>query len=244
MASNTIAVEGLDMLLNKSRNLELLSYIQDQIKSATKEKESQQRNIGGRADSILEEALTCFAELKNNDITIPLIAKRIGVSHSLIYYYFRDKETLFRLAIMHALTLVMKEYETLLMRESGAEEMINAYLRLNVEMSGTLRSLVRIMLIELSSEKDESSKFVESFIHDFYKIEHNILHAAVLSGVGDGVFKCDDAHAMARFISRNIDAIYYGSFMRHGEDIATAMSYLKKVVFQILRRENPAQVAS
>jgi AcrR family transcriptional regulator len=53
------------------------------------------RNEGVRSDELLEVALLLFSEEGYREVTMQKIADRLGIRHSLIYYYFESKEKLF-----------------------------------------------------------------------------------------------------------------------------------------------------
>ncbi len=211
-----------------------LSHIDSRLSSVRRAKKSLHRNSGLRSESILRASLSCFANDDYEKVTIPLISKSIGVTHSLIYYYFKNKETLCQAAILHALYILMSRYRELLLEEKDPIILISDYLDVNVEMSDTLRSLVRIIFVNAGSSKISSPKFIDSFIDDFYDIEKRILSYFVELGVTTGQFSCSNSREFANFISRNIDGIYYGSFMPHGEPIPIAMDYLKNIVLSLL----------
>lgn len=211
-----------------------LSHLEDRVKSVKRAKNRLYRNPGARADSLLEAALKCFAEEDYRKVTIPLVAKKLGVAHSLIYYYFKNKDMLYQSSVLHALDRLMTNYGAVLARHDSPVERLSAYLDLNVEMSETLRSVVRIMFVNVGHADDGGPKFIDSFVEDFYEAEKKILADCIRKGVAAGLFTCPDPDDMAAFISRNIDGIYFGSFMPNGAPIPDAMQTLKAVVWRLL----------
>lgn len=218
-----------------------LSHLEDRVKSVKRAKTRFYRNPGGRAEELLEAALDCFAEEDYESVTLPLIAKRLGVAHSLIYYYFKNKDSLYQSSVLHALDRLMTNYGEVVARHDSPAELLSAYLDINVEMSDTLRSLVRIMFANAGSAKDSGPKFIDSFVEDFYESERRVLADCIRKGVAAGMFVCPDPDEMAEFISRNIDGIYFGSFMPHGAPIPAAMRHLKEVIWGLLHYDrNPS----
>jgi AcrR family transcriptional regulator len=211
-----------------------LSHLEDRVKSVKRAKNRLYRNPGARADSLLEAALKCFAEEDYRKVTIPLVAKKLGVAHSLIYYYFKSKDILYQSSVLHALDRLMTNYGAVLTRHDSPVERLDAYLDLNVEMSETLRSVVRIMFVNVGHADDGGPKFIDSFVEDFYETEKKILADCIRKGIAAGQFACPDPDEMAAFISRNIDGIYFGSFMPNGAPIPDAMKTLKAVVWRLL----------
>lgn len=211
-----------------------LSHLEDRVKSVKRAKNRLYRNPGARADSLLEAALKCFAEEDYRKVTIPLVARKLGVAHSLIYYYFKSKDILYQSSVLHALDRLMTNYGAVLTRHDSPVARLDAYLDLNVEMSETLRSVVRIMFVNVGHADDGGPKFIDSFVEDFYETEKKILADCIRKGVAAGLFVCPDADEMAAFISRNIDGIYFGSFMPNGAPIPDAMKTLKAVIWRLL----------
>ncbi|MBT1156829.1 TetR/AcrR family transcriptional regulator [Aminobacter anthyllidis] len=218
-----------------------LIHLEDRVKSVKRAKVRFYRNPGVRAESLLEAALECFAEEDYESVTIPLIAKKLGVAHSLIYYYFKNKDSLYQSSVLHALDRLMTNYGEVVARHDSPAELLSAYLDLNVEMSETLRSLVRIMFVNAGGASDAGPKFIDSFVEDFYESEKRILADCIRQGVEIGMFTCPDPEEMAAFISRNIDGIYFGSFMPHGAPIPAAMRYLKEVTWGLLHYAGDAR---
>lgn len=192
-------------------------------------------NNSPRADELLEGALACFAEEKFDDVTVPLIAKRLNVAHSLVYYYFKNKDVFFQSSVLHALDQMVSRYGDIMRFNGSGPELLGAYLDLSVDMAGTLRSLTRIMFSNACGAKSAGSAFVDGFIEEYYQFEEGTLAACIRAGVSDGFFTCEDPDAMAAFISRHIDGIFVSSFMPHGEPIADAMQYLKKMTCGLLK---------
>jgi AcrR family transcriptional regulator len=220
-----------------------LSHLEDRVKSVKRAKNRLYRNPGARADSLLEAALKCFAEEDYRKVTIPLVAKKLGVAHSLIYYYFKSKDILYQSSVLHALDRLMTNYGAVLTRHDSPVARLDAYLDLNVEMSETLRSVVRIMFVNVGHADDGGPKFIDSFVEDFYETEKKILADCIRKGVAAGQFTCPDPDEMAAFISRNIDGIYFGSFMPNGAPIPDAMKTLKAVVWRLLHYAGGAKPA-
>lgn len=221
-----------------------LIHLEDRVKSVKRAKTRFFRNPGVRAESLLEAALECFAEEDYESVTIPLIAKRLGVAHSLIYYYFKNKDSLYQSSVLHALDRLMTNYGEVVARHESPAELLSAYLDLNVEMSETLRSLVRIMFVNAGGAKDAGPRFIDSFVEDFYEAEKRVLADCIRKGVAVGMFACPEPDEMAAFISRNIDGIYFGSFMPHGAPIPAAMRYLKEVIWGLLHYVGDPSVKS
>jgi AcrR family transcriptional regulator len=174
------------------------------------------RTKGLRSDSLLETALTLFAEEGYRDVTIQKIAKRLRIRHSLIYYYFESKEKLFHSALLHALEKLMAEYGDVRKRHQHPVDLIN------------------IMIDHASHDQRRTPRFVDDIVRDFYAFEQSTLADSIRQGVRSGIFKYQSPDEMAAFISRNIDGIYYGAIVRRDVSVGASMKKLRKIVWQLL----------
>ena len=84
------------------------------------------RNEGIRSDELLEIALLLFSEEGYREVTMKKIADRLGIRHSLIYYYFESKDKLFHSALLHALERLIAAYDEVKARHEDPVEIINA----------------------------------------------------------------------------------------------------------------------
>ena len=217
-----------------------LHYLEDRVKSVKRAKSRLLRNSGVRAESLLEAALECFAEEDYEHVTVPRIAKKIGIAHSLIYYYFKNKDLLYQSSVLHALDRLLTNYGAVVAQHVNPAERLTAYLDLNVTMSDTLRSLVRIMFTNAGHRTHRGPQFIDSFVEDFYESERRVLADCIRDGVTKRLFVCSAPDEMAAFVSRNIDGIYFGSFMPNGAPIPAAMESLKAMVWQLLQYNHEA----
>src|SRR5271169_2298005 len=78
----------------------------------------QQRSLETRA-SILNAAITEFAERGFEGASIRSIAERLGLQHPLITYHYRSKDILWRAAAEHAFRQIREEWDTSAPESSG-----------------------------------------------------------------------------------------------------------------------------
>lgn len=195
------------------------------------------RTEGVRSDAVLEAALILFSEEGYRDVTIQRIAKRLRIRHSLIYYYFESKEKLFHSALLHAIEKVMAEYQAVKLRHAHPVDLIDDWFRINVNLAPLLKGLINIMIDHASFDRRKTPKFVDDIVRDFYALEQTTLAQCIREGVRAGIFTCRSPEAMASFISRNIDGIYYGAIVRRDASIPESMNELRKNVRKLLGYE-------
>ena len=134
-----------------------------------------QRKEGIRAEEVLETALALFSQESYADVTVQDIAKRVGVTHSLIYYYFESKEKLFQAAILHVLDRVMEQYSRVTAQHDDPVDLLDDWFETNVKLAGPLRSVVRIMFEYSEAGGRRASPSVERVIRQFYDFERQTI---------------------------------------------------------------------
>jgi AcrR family transcriptional regulator len=188
------------------------------------------------ADKLMRTALELFSRHDFSTVTIKDIASASDVNTALIYYYYDNKEDLFRAAIEFAIKKALERYTEIREKHTEPEYLINEWFRSNLEMAKLIRQLVKIMLDYSSSETPIAS--IEALIKQFYAMEEEkILAQSIERGMAQGIFKAGDATKIARFISVHLDGIMVASIIRRNFNIKKALIDLKNVLWLYLGRE-------
>jgi AcrR family transcriptional regulator len=193
-----------------------------------------QRKEGMRAEEVLETALAMFSSESYADVTVQEIARRVGITHSLIYYYFESKEKLFQAAVLHVLDQVMAQYDRVTSQHDDPVDLLIDWFETNVKMADPLRSVVRIMFEYSEAGGRRASPSVERVIRQFYGFERKTIADSIRRGVELGRFRCADPDRLAVFVSRCIDGIFYGHIVRKDVDIAAEMAQLRTTLWRLL----------
>lgn len=193
-----------------------------------------QRKEGMRAEEVLETALALFSQESYADVTVQEIARRVGITHSLIYYYFESKEKLFQAAVLHVLDRVMEQYARVTAQHDDPVDLLNDWFETNVKLAEPLRSVVRIMFEYSEAGGRRASPSVERVIRQFYDFERRTIADGIRRGVASGRFRCEDPDRLAVFVSRCIDGIFYGHIVRKDVDIPAEMSQLRATLWRLL----------
>lgn len=199
---------------------------------ATREARGPVRANNQRADSMLSAALDLFSQRDYTAVTIGDIARAAGVTHSLIYYYYPSKEALFDAAIQNSIRAAVDNYEALKIRHSDPVDLINDWFDNNIQLSSTLRKLVKI-LFDYSGPQDRTPS-TRSAVLDFYRHERSTIEIAVQQGIEKGLFRPVDPKQVAAFVSTHIDGVFFGSMMRDDVDIDSGIQELKTQLWQQL----------
>jgi AcrR family transcriptional regulator len=187
------------------------------------------------AESLMAAAIDLFTERDYASVTIQDITRRAGVTHSLVYYHFKNKEELFSKAVTNLIETTIRGYQESRKHHHDPVDLIEDWFENNIKMAQDLRKLVKIMFDYVGPRQDSPS--VSNAISDFYREEHRILASSVAQGVADGNFQDVDPVRIATFVSTHIDGIFYDSFIRDTDDIGHAMSDLKWVLWTMLGYE-------
>ncbi|MBT3556728.1 MAG: TetR/AcrR family transcriptional regulator [Rhodospirillales bacterium] len=217
---------------------------------ATKTLRKQSTKGQERAEILMAAAIDLFTERDYASVTIQDITRRAGVTHSLVYYHFKNKEELFSRAVTNLIENTIKGYQVSRKHHHDPVDLIEDWFENNIRLSKELRKLVKIMFDYAGPRQGSPS--VANAIKDFYAQEHRILTASVTQGISEGRFKDVDPARIATFISTHIDGIFYDSFIRADDDIARAMLDLKWALWTLLGYEEgvrqdtirPAQLVS
>jgi AcrR family transcriptional regulator len=185
-----------------------------------------------QAEKLASVALELFARCGFSAITIKDIAKAANVNSALLYYYFEDKEDLFRASIERAILLALDNYARLKERHTDPVDLINDWFENNVEMAGALRKLVKIMLDYADSSLRLAS--IDRMIREFYAEEAKIIATSIRRGIEHGLFQPVDADRLASFASVHLDGIMIASTIRPDLDLDGAIVDLRELVWHRL----------
>jgi len=187
-----------------------------------------------QAEKLMAVAMDLFSQRDFASITIKDIARAARVNSALLYYYFKNKEDLFRAMIEHAILQALENYARLKGRHSNPTDLINDWFENNLAMSVLMRKLVKIMIDYSHGSVRMTS--VETLIRRFYREETSILSNGVRQGIAEGIFRAVDPDRTALFISVHLDGIMVASMVRPNFNIAAAMDELRRVFWQRVSR--------
>ncbi len=198
---------------------------------APTEKQKQQVKIASkrRANELTAKALDLFVERDFASVTIKDIANACGVNTALIYYYFANKEDLFRATIENAITEAIENYTSLQNKHDDPVDLINDWFDINLELSGSIRKLVKVMLDYSGSRINISS--IDKEVNNFYDIEHSILSDSIQRGADQGIFNAVDPNRLALFVSTHLDGIMVAAMIRKDFNINSAMEDLREILW-------------
>ena len=133
------------------------------------------------------------------DVTVSQIAKRAGVSSSLAFHYFGDKNQLFLSAMRHILRVYAAEVREHLAAASGPRNRLNAILRANFAKSNFERHVISAWLIfyVTALQHSEANQLLQIYkrrlqsnlVHDLRHLSRRPVEiAAGLGALIDGIY--------------------------------------------------------
>jgi AcrR family transcriptional regulator len=179
-----------------------------------------------RRQEILSAALNLFSSRDYSTITIKEIAQLAGVNTSLLYYYFEDKEALFRAALEEAVGTAMRNYDEVASKHSEPVDLIDDWFQMHVVLAEDIRRLVKI-LMDYSGSPSQT-RVLDDVVRKFYDVEIQILTKAIRRGQRAGLFNAVSPQAAAAFASTHLDGIMVRSVIQPQLDIAGAVDTLRE----------------
>jgi AcrR family transcriptional regulator len=185
-----------------------------------------------RAEELAAVALDLFAARNFAAVTIKDIANASGVNTALIYYYFDNKEDLFRAAIEFAVDQAFKNFRLLQARHDNPADIIADWLKNHVELYAPIHKFVKISLDYAGSET--SIPVIDRQIRQFYDEERRILSQRIGQGIQQGLFQEVDPDAIAVFISTYLDGLMVRSVILDDFDLKHSVDLLRRELWQRL----------
>jgi AcrR family transcriptional regulator len=153
------------------------------VASSAPEKSIRRRRKEQRPREIIEAALHEFARRGFAATRLEDVAERAGVTKGTIYFYFKDKEELFKAAARSSLIPALKEVESLSLGfEGSAEDLLRAFFGAVYSMIITnprARQIVRLLIAEGPQFPD----LVEFYYRDIISRGQGILRGVLERGV-------------------------------------------------------------
>jgi AcrR family transcriptional regulator len=151
-------------------------------------------------------ALDLFAQHGFASVSIKDIADTTKLNPALIYYYFANKEELFRDSVSLAVESVFAQFQTSREGLKHPREIISGWLDTHIR---EYESISKFILISMDYAKSARRKRpIDEAIHRFYDNERDVLRAALHAGIASGEFRSVDVEETATFISTYLDGVF------------------------------------
>ncbi|WP_161973680.1 TetR/AcrR family transcriptional regulator [Hwanghaeella grinnelliae] len=193
---------------------------------------SQAANSETRAEALITVAFDLFAERNFASVTIKDIANAAGVNTALIYYYYDNKEGLFRATLENAIGEIFAAFETLETNVNDPPLVIDEWLRIHHAQFSTVQKFVKVCLDYKGAA--DSDPVIDAAIVSFYEKERRLLADAIRDGIEIGLFRKVDPVELADQISTHLDGIMVRAVIVSGYDLKAGIYGFSKIVWEIL----------
>ena len=135
--------------------------------------------------AILNAALEEFAELGMAGARTDSIARAAGVNKALLYYYFKDKERLYRAALDHAFGQLSGQLLAVLRRDLSPGEKIRAYVGAHFDFIAAhlhYRNLVQGEIVRAGHGSPHLQRVAKRYFHPLFTELGKVLRAGAAAG--------------------------------------------------------------
>lgn len=139
-------------------------------------------------DAILDAALRCFARRGFAATTIKALASEAQVNSALLYYYFADKQTLYREALRHVATRLASSAGRELSETIDPEEGVRRFVIAQTEFLLANHHVPKLLVRELL---EHTGRHAEAAIVSLVGTVFTSLCAVIRRGQEQGVFRSD-----------------------------------------------------
>lgn len=135
--------------------------------------------------AILQAAVQEFAEEGMAGARTDSIARTAHVNKALLYYYFKNKETLYGAALDHVFGQLSGEMLTILGRDLPPGEKVRAYVGAYFDFIAShfhYRSLVQREMMRAGHSSPHLQRIAKRYFHPIYRRLEEVIRAGITSG--------------------------------------------------------------
>ena len=185
-----------------------------------------------RAEELMNAALRLFADRGFATVTIQNIAKSVPVNSALIYYYFENKEALFKASLHHAATVAIDNFMELSEPHDTPVELIGDWFDNHIKSFEVIRYMLKVMIDY--SVTHEQAKLIKDSVAKFYGFEQEILTENIAQGIQMGLFRSIDPSRAAELASTLLDGAITRSQIQNDMNFAETILDLKLIFWRYL----------
>jgi TetR/AcrR family transcriptional regulator len=152
--------------------------------------------------AILQAAAREFAEHGIAGARTDAIAREARVNKALLYYYFKDKETLYGAVLDHAFTGMKSSVFKVLDSDLAPREKILAYIGAYFDFIASNQIYPKLMQREMMRAREGHSLHIDRLVKTYFQPIYKRVGALLHKGITDGEFrKVDPAHFVPSMIA-------------------------------------------
>ncbi len=156
--------------------------------------------------AILAAALDLFAAKNFSSVRTADIAKATGFNQALIFYYFDNKEELYRRALQLAIEQAFQSFRLSRAAIDDPAGLIFAWIDNHIRAYDSISKLIKLSIDYVSTAERKAN--IDRAIRTFYDDEREVLLSALEAGISSGDFNAVDATQTATFISTYLDGVF------------------------------------
>jgi AcrR family transcriptional regulator len=176
-----------------------------------------------RKEQILTAAIRCFARYGYHKTTLDDIATAIGMSKPSLYYYYKNKESIFREAVEADATKFRALLSEKFASETTASGKLSCLLKTKLQLFRE-----RVDMLDLSVQVIiETRPVIERIFREFRQREVDILTDILHEGMESGEFRQNDPQRVADSIRAVMDALRLRELQSANVQSASDIDYAK-----------------
>lgn len=176
------------------------------------ERESDRSQV--KLEQILAAAQKRFSHYGLAKTAMVDIASDIGMSKASLYYYFKDKESIFTAVIEKEQILFVEEMKKIIQSSKNAVVVLNEYVNLRIGVLEKMMALGKFSYGGLLEIKPR----IGCVLQEFKKEEKNMIAEILTSGVKRNEFSMDDVSRHAEFFIDTLLSIRKTIISEHTEE--------------------------
>jgi TetR/AcrR family transcriptional regulator len=152
--------------------------------------------------AILQAAAQEFAEHGIAGARTDAIARQAGVNKALLYYYFKDKETLYGAVLDHAFSGMKTKVFQVLDSDLPPREKIMAYVGAYYDFIASNQIYPKLMQREMMRAREGHSAHIDRLVKTYFQPIYRRVGELLYKGIADGEFRqVDPAHFVASMVA-------------------------------------------
>jgi TetR/AcrR family transcriptional regulator len=160
--------------------------------------------------AILQAAATEFSEHGIAGARTDAIARAAKVNKALLYYYFRDKETLYGAVLDHAFSGMKEKIFHVLDSDLPSREKLMSYVGAYFDFVASNQIYPKLMQREMMRAREGHSEHMERLVKAYFQPIYHRVGELLRRGITEGVFrKVDPAHFVPSMVA--IIVFYFSS---------------------------------
>ncbi|HSQ21430.1 MAG TPA: TetR/AcrR family transcriptional regulator [Coriobacteriia bacterium] len=196
--------------------------------------ETREAEAGSARERILTIAGDLFAEHGYDAVSIADLASAAGISTGLIYYHFKDKETLYGTVVREGVHLLEETAVATLVGDRSPTDRLRLFVVSYMRLLEGKTSLMRLLIRSVSDVAGPAPR--HALMRSAAIIDR--LHAVIEEGVAAGEFRAVDTHLAATALFALINTLITARVLdtplggRSGGDIEQQASFMVELFLE------------